>query len=283
MKYFYASQQPSFCFIAPTNYLHFIRYIDDTWNIRPVHLVLAHIVERDPTYAQFYAQLSKEGHQIIMDNGAFELGGSYAPDRLIDLGRQCGADAIVLPDYPGRPAIETIAAAKEWTAVIKGAGFSTMFVPQSEVGELEDWIKGYEWASYNPSVDIIGMSILGIPNALPHIPPAYARVVMAEILKARGVYQPGEKYHHFLGLNSGPKLELPALIKMGILNSCDSSGPIWSAVLGHEYSRNTDSFLSVSKPVAHVDFDYPLTSNVDTLTRIARNMSMTVELFTDGR
>lgn len=270
---FTSNATPTFCVIAPTAYL-------DAYALRSkTHLVLAHIVDKNPVYADFYKKVSQlnRGDCIIMDNGAFELGESYSPEKLIELGKKCGADAIVLPDYPWKPASMTIGAAQQWLPVIRGEGFATMFVPQSENGNLEDWINGYMWASDNPEIDIIGMSILGIPTAMPHIPAAYARVVMTELLIDRGVF--ADKYHHYLGLNAGPALEIPPLLKVQALNSCDSSNPVWMAILGHEYTRNTDSFLAVKKVKKEVEFDYPFTKDEATHRRISHNLDLTMELF----
>lgn len=267
-----SNRAPEFCIIAPTQYLDFALASKS-------HLVLAHLVETDQEYADFYANLNDE-HFIIMDNGAFELGGSYAPDRLIELGRKCNADVIVLPDYPNKPAQVGIDAAEAVIDSIIAAGFKTMFVPQSEVGQIDDWVAAYEYAVNNDKIDVIGMSILGIPNAIPHVHIGYARVVMAHILMERGLFN-HEKHHHFLGLNSGPALEIPTLLNMGVLDTCDSSGPVWSAILGHEYSANTDSFLAVSKPLMHVNFAQPRTSQIDTLLRIEYNIEATLGLFSE--
>lgn len=263
-------RSPEFCIIAPTEYL------DYTVNSKS-HLALAHLVDTDPAYANFYANLPDE-HFIIMDNGAFELGGSYDKSKLLSLGRQCNADAIVLPDFPGKPCAQTIEASESVMDEIIDAGFLTMFVPQSEVGDLEGWIAGYEYAANNPKIDIIGMSILGIPNALPHIDRSFSRVVMTQILIERGIFN-REKHHHYLGLNSGPKLEIPSLLRMGALDTCDSSNPVWTAILGHEYSANTDSFLSTQKPVMHVNFAHPRTNDQATHARIQHNINMTLSLF----
>lgn len=263
---------PAFCIIAPTAYLE--QYATQSSR----HLVLAHLVDTDPVYASFYRERSAQGDYIIMDNGAFELGESYPPERLIDLGNQCGADAIVLPDYPFQPAEKTVEAAKTWAPMIKDAGFRTMFVPQSEVGDFKGWVSGYTWASGNGDVDIIGMSILGIPNAMPHIPVPYARVVMTEVLQKMGLFA-DNKYHHYLGLNSGPALEIPPLLKMNALNSLDSSGPVWMAILGHEYTRNADSYMSVSKVKKEVEFDYHFLKDPPTHRRIQTNLDLTLELF----
>lgn len=271
-KRFHPDSAPEFCVIAPTEYIALFAAHSNT------HLVLAHIVDTDDAYAAIYHRFSESGHKIIMDNGAFELGESYAPERLIELGKKCGAHALVLPDYPGQPGTKTIEAADAIIDQVIDAGFETMFVPQSEVGEFEDWVSCYQWAADNPDIDIIGMSILGIPNALPEVHRGYARVVMSSILLDRDIA--GDKYHHYLGLNSGPALEIPSLIHMGMLNSCDSSGPVWAAICGHEYSYNADSYQYVSKIKKAVDFNYPYRHDDIALTmRIEHNLRMTKALF----
>mgnify|MGYP001109758818 CR=1 FL=1 len=262
------NSNPQFCIITPT------AYCDKFASQSSMHLVLGHLVDTDEQYADFYASRNEFK---IMDNGAFELGESYSPSELIRLGKKCKANAIVLPDYPFQPANKTIEAGQKLMQQVKEAGFYTMFAPQSETGNLDDWIAGYEWAAKNDDIDIIGMSILGIPNAIPHIHIAYARVVMTQILIERGLFN-FNKYHHYLGLNSGPGLEIPSLIKMGAMDSCDSSGPVWAGVLGHEYTRNADSLQNVSKVKAHVDFSYPLVKDQRTLERIQHNIDLTLEL-----
>lgn len=260
---------PAFCIITPTAYLNqFARQSD-------MHLVLAHLVDTDEEYADFYANNNKFK---IMDNGAFELGESYAPEKLIELGKKCKADAIVLPDYPFQCASVTRKAAEALMYRVHDAGFKTMFVPQSTTGDLGNWVHGYNWAANEDEIDIIGMSILGMPNAIPHVHIAYARVVLTQILIDNNLFN-FDKYHHYLGLNSGPALEIPTLIKMNALDSCDSSNPVWMAILGHRYTPRADSFLSVSKVKKEVEFDYPLVKDQRVLEDIQNNIDMTLELF----
>ncbi len=266
------TKSPKFGIIAPTAYLK--KYASQC----NFHLVLAHLVDKDDEYANFYAEMSDRGDFLICDNGAFELGASYDPTRLIELGQRCKADAIVLPDYPSEPASKTVGASSAMIDAVKDAGFKTMFVPQSKTGDVEDWIQGYVWAAETPSIDIIGMSILGIPNALDHIHPGYARVVMAQILLERKLFN-FEKYHHYLGLTAGPNLEIPSLTNMGVIDSCDSSGPVWAGICGHRYTPNADSFQLISKVKMHVDFNYPMTEDKETLKTIQNNIDMTQELF----
>ncbi len=271
MKNIPSKDSPAFGIITPTPYLE--QYASQSH----FHLVLAHLVDTDTSYAEFYARMSERGDFIICDNGAFELGESYDPDKLIELGKKCKADAIVLPDYPFQHYEKTIQAALQLGPLVHDAGFKTMFVPQSETNKIEDWISSYGWAAGNPLIDIIGMSILGIPNALPHIPASYARVVMTQLLQDRRVFD-YDKYHHYLGLNAGPALEIPPLIEMQALDSIDSSGPVWTGICGQEYNRSCDSYQITRKINKHVDFNYPLTNNKQVLSSIQHNIDLTLEL-----
>ena len=59
----------NFCHIAPTNYLPVLCRKDR------YHLLLAHLIEGDENYKQFYANLKKQNPEtvFIVDNSAFEL------------------------------------------------------------------------------------------------------------------------------------------------------------------------------------------------------------------
>lgn len=267
---------PSFCFIAPTAHLKECATASRT------HLVLAHLLEHDDEYADFYMNRHKQGDFIICDNGAFEIGESYAPDRLITLATKCGAHAIVLPDYPGQDASITIESAKQWAPRFRDAGFHTMFVPQGVVGDKQGWIDGYTWAADSDLVDIIGMSILGIPNALPHLPKAWARAAMTQTLIERGIFNT-EKHHHYLGLNAGPSVELPALIEMGALDTCDSSNPVWCGVNGIRYDQTMFDVMGKRKRVLpEVDFMYGELTEQQ-ISDIGHNIAVTKDIFTNPK
>ena len=266
--------KPSPCFITPTAYLE--KYASQSNN----HLCLAHIVDRDPVYAEFYKKMSNRGDLVIMDNSAFELLEPYSPDKLFELGKKCGAQILFMPDYPFNKGEVTIEAAKKYIPIFKQAGFKTFFVPQSETGNLEDYINTYKWGAENPDVDVIGCSILGMPNALPHIPKAYARVVMTQILLDRGVFN-FEKHHHYLGLNAGPNLEIPALLKMKALDTTDSSGAFWFGLNGHRYTKILDSYTIAKEFVRPVNFDEPWYKSPAIHEAIQYNIDMTKQLFNE--
>ena len=265
--------KPSFCIIAPTAYL------DQYATQSNTHLVLAHLVDHDDAYADFYRQRSNNSDFLIMDCSAFELGQSYDPDKLIELGHKCKANVIVLPDYPFEQSQKTIDAAIKWNNKIKDAGFKTMFVPQSRKGDIEDWISGYKWAAENNDIDVIGMSILGIPNMLSHISPLFARVVATQMLQSIGIFC-YSKHHHYLGLTTSPNIEIPSLLNMNALNTCDSSNPVWFGVQGLKYNTTLDSFLPVAKRfVPEVDFDKPNTTKQHIHDVIQHNLDITLDIF----
>lgn len=274
--------KPSFCAIAPISYGSVV-------STRPAHLVLAHLLDRDhytdsvkkgqaDEYMKFSSTESKNGSFIMIDNSAYELKEPYSPDKLIDLATAAKAHAIVLPDYPFQHSSLTIEAAENFAPIFKAAGFKNFFVPQSQTGDVDDWLAAYEWASTNPLIDIIGISILGVPNAWSDIEPAYARVIAMNELKMRGLFNPN-KHHHFLGLNAGPALEIPTLLRMGVLDTVDSSGPIFAGISGHRYSIDCDSYQSVRKLTTPVDFFMPMTKDAATVDRIDHNLKLTDDLF----
>ena len=85
-----------FCHISPTEYLQELFPVEEP----RTHLVLAHLVEEDPGYADFYSNLHDNGHTIIMDNSAFEMykqgNPMYPTEKLIEMAWQCNADYVVM-------------------------------------------------------------------------------------------------------------------------------------------------------------------------------------------
>lgn len=262
--------QPSFCTIAPSSYLtKYARYLGSNY-----HLLLAHLIDEKSShfnreYRDFYKNTKQPGEVYIMDNGAFELGRSYEPTRLIELGKQVNADILVLPDYPFQNWQVTRDAAEEYIPLFKQEGFKTFYVPQSETGKWDDWYTGFIHALEHTEIDVIGMSILGIPNALPNLPKGYVRVVAADrIVRDMTVEQAQkfeEKHIHWLGLLS-PGLELPGLLSLNVVDTLDSSNPVWFGHCGHQYQTTCETWTPVEKLwVPEVDFGTKANKHADSI------------------
>ena len=161
-----------FCHITPIDHLDLVRG-------RNSHLTLAHIVsgmEGSPEQVQAYCDFYQEEKALagpdyinIMDNSAFELYKNqmpmFNPEELLGLAKRVHATHIVLPDHPAHPSMVTIDDARRYAPIFKEAGFGTFFVPQSDIGDLEDLITSFAWAASSPLIDYIGVSILAVPNA----------------------------------------------------------------------------------------------------------------------
>lgn len=256
-----------FCHIAPTPHLNLVEG-------RPVHLCLAHLVEQDPSYVNFYLE-QKEKHNctIILDNSAFEMYKQnrpmYPSDKLISMGQQIKADYLVMSDYPGEKGEKTIESAKKLAPEFHDAGFKTFFVPQSEIGDIEDLVEGFRWAQYHPElVDYIGVSILGAPNAYGveknnKLQRFCSRLrlmyEMKETMIFKGYRAQGQKVH-FLGLVDGPNELMFMNPFEDYIDTWDSSSAVWAGLSGIEYDK-TPTGLIDGKFELEVDFDFETTDN----------------------
>ena len=244
-----------FCHISPT------KYLKQFTSRNGAHLLLAHLVEEDQQYRDYYANL-KDGKPKILDNSAFELFKRGLPmfpsDKLIDLGKAVSADYLVLSDYPGDPSSKTIEAAKELIPKFKQAGFLTFFVPQSKIGDEDDYIAGMKWAISNSNIDLIGLSILGIPNAY-------------GVEKDNKLQRYNSRFHmlrqiepfldplldvdrfHCLGMVDGPN-EISLMKPFHkYIYSWDSSSAVWAGIHGITYD-NSPTGLMEGKFETEVDF-----------------------------
>ena len=216
--------------------------IEQAHKFSQINLVLAHLIDKVPGYAEFYFDSPKP---TIMDNGAFELGEPYEPEKLIELARKVDAKYIVLPDYPEQPWEKTVEAAKEYIPVFKEAGFKTFYVPQSEKGDKEGYFKSWQWALHNKDIDLIGCSILGAPNAYPDSHRISARYEVLSQLA--NVYDEVlVKRIHMLGMLD--TVQEIALVKPfhWMINSWDTSAATWYGIHNKDVS---ETYVKFRKPV----------------------------------
>lgn len=266
-----------FSHIAPTDFLHLTE-------ADQFHMTLGHLVQQeleagqDTPYIDFYrARKEKYGCEILMDNSLFEIyqhgvnnGELYTTKQMITFGTAIDADILVMVDHGGKPSQLTIDTAKEQGPAFKSAGFKTMFVPQSEKGELEDFIRAFEWAVSDEGVeccDFIAMSIIGAPNALGDIERDnklqrfMARWKMMNILAERGLLQKmlenGQKMH-FLGALDGWTGEIELMRDTGyafnVIYSWDTSQAVWHGLNDVAFDNSPTGLLG-GKLALEVDFD----------------------------
>lgn len=278
-----------FCHICPIPLLDKLVPVENN----RTHLVLAHLIEENRTYANFYRRMKEvQGATIIMDNSAFEMytqGKPFYPaEKLVEMGEKVGADYIVLPDYPGESATKTQDAALEYKDTFIKEGFGTFFVPQSPKGDLLSLLASYKWALNQSWIDYIAFSILNIPNA--YIPDSASHVVrniqtftsrwhfihdLTKYLEMHGMSISetkflGRKKFHFLGLTDGPNEILLAASLPIVIDTWDSSSAIWAGLNGIVYDSSPTGLIE-GKVRMHVDFDFN-TQDVNLLIRARENV-----------
>ena len=251
-----------FCHISPT------KYLDIFASGRRSHLTLAHLVEEDKEYANWYAdEKVKTNCTIILDNSAFEMYKRglpmYDSDKLLLMARRVRADYVVMSDYPGEPAIKTQEKAEEMAPILKKAGFKTFFCPQSKIGGMEELVDLFMWAVDQPFIDYIGLSILNIPNAYGvekdnKLQRFLSRWRFCNTLKGRGFFAKAKsnfKKLHLLGMLDGPN-EIWILKDFLInFNTWDSSAAVWSGLNGVEFDSSPTGMIN-GKFEKEVDFNH---------------------------
>lgn len=258
----------NFCHISPT------RHLEQFTSRNGAHLILAHLVETDYNYRDYYANLD-DGKYKIMDNSAFEMfklgRPMYESSKLIDMAKACKADCIVMSDYPKMHSSHTINAAVNMIPEIKGEGFDTFFCPQSELGDIEDLIKAIEWGIENPNIDLIGMSILACPIAMGVNESTFgdgtrsdayklqrfvSRFSVFDQLARRGLLtEKALKRFHCLGMVDGPN-EIRLLKPYhDYIFSWDSSAAVWAGIHGIRFDKSPTGLMN-GKFEKEVEFDY---------------------------
>ena len=253
-----------FCHIVPTPHLE--NFVEG----RSTHLALAHLIETDSEYASFYR--SQVNSTIILDNSAFEMYKQgrpmYPSDKLVEMGHRIGTDYIVMSDYPNQKGQDTIDAAIALAPVLRDNEFGTFFVPQSEIGDKEDYIQTFRWAAQSEHVDYIGISILGVPNAYGveknnKLQRFLSRWKMMRELYDRGllwVAQCHGKKIHFLGMVDGPN-EITLMSDLArYIDTWDSSAAVWAGLNNISFDDSPTGLVD-GKFEVEVDFDFETGDN----------------------
>lgn len=265
-----------FCHIAPVNYLHLVRN-------HPTHLLLAHLIEENAEYRDFYINLKKENPSLFyhVDNSAFEMfkrgKPMYPMDKLIEMATIVNGNSIVMSDYPKEHWSKTVDAAKELIPTVKAAGFKTFFCPQSELGAIDDLLSSFEWAIQNTDIDFIGVSILACPIGLGVNESDHGNCcdrddgyrlqrflsrwqVFNLLMKERLLTKKTWSRFHCLGMTDGPR-EIEVLREFhSHIFSWDSSSAIWHGINGVEYDQSPTG-LRNGKLETEVDFDIDYSDN----------------------
>jgi hypothetical protein len=255
-----------FGYIAPTSYLNLIPEEAD------FHLILAHLLD-DKGYVDFYKEKIQRGDTVILDNSAFEFKRALSAEEIFGFIERSGIEPtyVVAPDYPFEDWNITVDSTKSFIEQVKDKPYKVMAVPQSKKGDYQGWIKGYTEMINNPDISVIGMSILGIPNAFCTLTGtddiAYNRIFATKYLLDRDLVNK-DKWYHYLGLGGGPR-EILIQRQLGLMDSNDSSSPIWH---GHLGIKLDDSIWGLKDGKSSIEVDFSIPLNSVTAENVAYNV-----------
>ena len=174
--------------ILPTRYLWLEADSD-------YHLCLAHLLRHDPEYTDFFADQSRRGSHVIMDNGVVETGEAMPIEELMELATHTGATEIILPDVL-RDKDATLGLSEQALIYAQNSGWygGIMAVPQGDTPE--EWRGCFEGMLGWP-ITAIGISRFLVPDVYPN---------RAEAL--RDIYDLltwTDKRYHLLGCPGDPQ------------------------------------------------------------------------------
>jgi len=252
-------------YISPIKYQHLIPEGAD------FHLILAHLLDNEE-YVNFYKEKIKRGDTVILDNSAFEFKRALSAEEIFRFIDDSGIEPtyVVAPDYPFEHWEVTLESTLDFIERVRGEkDYKIMAVPQSEKGDVDGWIQCYRYMAANPDISVIGMSILGIPNAFCKMTGtediSFNRIFATQYLLKYDVINQF-KWHHYLGLGGGPR-EILAQRALGVMDSCDSSSPFWHGYLDTTFD-NSIWGLKNGKSKIEVDFNAPyMESSVKTILK----------------
>jgi len=243
----------AFGYIAPFAYLHKVPK-DESF-----HLILAHLLG-SKKYVNYYNKRREMGDYILLDNSAFEFKRPIEADEMLSMIKQSGinANCLVAPDYPFQPGIKTIKSAEKFVKQLrdKGLDYDVMAVPQSEKGDWKGWLDCYRELTQIDGITHIGMSCLGTVNAFQSVTQTTDVMVnrlLASITLLQKDYIDVNIWHHYLG--AGNINEIIIQRELGIINSMDTSSPIWCGVNELCYG---DDFVGFNKNQEKIPVNFEL-------------------------
>lgn len=239
--------------------------LEDFAPLGDMHLLIANFIEPKSKYTKFYKERNE---YIILDTGAFETGVSMPTEELIKRAVLVQADEVASPDvvYNWKEtyhnAIDFVDATADYT-------FRRMAIPQAS--NIKDWFRCLEHLMGIDGVDVIGLSILSIPQCFKKETGVDTimenRLLCTQMMEREGLFFDEYEYH-LLGL--GNPLELMYQKQIKHIRSCDTSGPVVHGMHGVRY----DPYLGLIQPKIKEKLDFKTTIEKKYYNDILHNIAI---------
>ena len=248
-------------FITPTSYLEKYAAQGD------IFLALAHLIDDEGKneYASFHREKALEGRRVILDNGLFE-GAQVSTDSLIQRAEAIKASVVCAPDVLYDSA-GTIKEFKQFIRAKQEAGLvcEVMGIPQAS--NPADWWECYRYFDLAKDCDLIGLSILAIPESFGELVGGKDRITTSRMHVINQLYAHtsllGRRSTpcHLLGLgDSYEDIQLAIRLFPSIVSN-DTSSAFVHGMHGVRY--RADGTWEGGKIREKVDFDQPYSEEAD--------------------
>lgn len=178
------------------------------------HLLLAPELLTDSKYLGYYLNKRRQGHFLIVDNGAAELGESLNFNDVLKVAEKVGADEIALPDVLEDSEATLSASIKHYHKVPRQ---HRMFIPQGR--SVLEW-----FACLHDAMAKFDFATIGIPKLMEMYPGGRAGII--DSIVESGAQN---RYNiHLLGCYKAPLKEVQSAYKAGkgFVRGIDTAAPL---------------------------------------------------------
>lgn len=199
------------------------------------HYCLAHLLDQNEEYANFFFQRKEADDYIIMDNSLHELGEAYDRSRLMYLVNELKPNEFIVPDV-WEDYTQSVVNAKEWSKINLPKEVTKVAVVQAK--SYEEAMKCYQTykdLGYKKIAFSYGASYYN--DVYPHINSDFGKAmgrlwVINSLYKDRVISK--KDRIHLLG--TAMPFEFKFYNEMPFIESIDTSNPIMAALEGTKYT-----------------------------------------------
>jgi hypothetical protein len=199
------------------------------------HYCLAHLLDQNEEYANFFFQRKEADDYIIMDNSLHELGEAYDRSRLMHLVNELKPNEFIVPDV-WEDYTQSVVNAKEWSKINLPKEVTKVAVVQAK--SYEEAMKCYQTykdLGYKKIAFSYGASYYN--DVYPHINSDFGKAmgrlwVINSLYKDRVISK--KDRIHLLG--TAMPFEFKFYNEMPFIESIDTSNPIMAALEGTKYT-----------------------------------------------
>lgn len=247
--------------IAPTAML-------EQFAITGFHLALAHQCLVDEKYTQFYKRRAAAGDYVMLDNSAYELGGSVDANVLRDIAEYMRPTAVFLPDIRFNTQA-TVEAVLQGIEVFKGLPVKKFAVPQGR--NLREVLECYNFLMEHPAIDGFGFY-----EEIGEVAGFKDRATLLRYFEDHHLIDT-RKHYHLLGMEDQTK----AVAELGTFQwiyGIDSAKPVVYGLHGIAFS--TDGPLV---PYPHRPKDFFTRTETEFASIILHNIAMLLKWAQNGQ